>query len=198
MTFQEIDSKIEFTVIKLRPKNILNFRASETYLQEKNIIDEEGFIRVNWKGNQVRFYTPELLLTLIDRNLGVQNRSNKEFLELNGLDFLDEYFKGYFEGRNDFDQRYSPLSNFTCPEKGGTYLEELQYNYYEKRFENGFVGYSHVKVSPPKVISKNVIFDYGFYSGLVSKVEDLVSDRYSLREYFQHPESPLKEKKRNS
>jgi hypothetical protein len=139
------------------------------YTTYKNQIENNGFIKVN----NVKIYTPELTVILTAKNLTVENIQLQIETKINCSEFLQTYIKGYNEGEQYFENEFKISTNTLYSENAQHYIKNLHLNYYHIQHKAPYEGWIFVKNFYPLILSHNEIESFGYYSGIISKVQEL-------------------------
>lgn len=131
---------------------------SAEYLTYKEMIDMSGFFIMNYEGQSVKIYTPELALILLSKEIPVP----KQNAVLRYPDCLKTYIEGYNKGVSEFKSEYSPNSG-----------KDLHVLYFHRGYNNRNLGWNHMENSYPQIVSRQAIHDFGYYSGLISALDDM-------------------------
>lgn len=119
------------------------------------------------------FYTPELILIITTENLEAIDRETKKEVTINGWQFFDSFKEGYEAGVQYFESEYSILPDTLYGKHAELYIKDLHLNYFHIRHSGMKEGWHFVKNSYPLVISTKTIKEWGYYSGIVSQVDQM-------------------------
>jgi hypothetical protein len=178
-------------------KSFFNEEIQKTgkYKSLKSQIDRNGSFDILNGNNRFKIYTPELALILISNDLTVEEISrNKKSTHktINGCEFQDTYFEEYNKGISYFDKYFSISSNTLYGENGETYVRDLHNNYFHNKNRDCFgMGWSYFKKYSPITLTNKIIRKFGFYSGIVNKVDELIDKYPKLFQNFEYCEHEL-------
>jgi hypothetical protein len=149
------------------------------YKNLKRLIENRGFFNIKLDTHKVKCYTPELALILTTKSLQAKNLETKEDVTLNRFEYLNSYEQGFIEGEQYFEGNYGVEHNtLISGENFKNNIELLRTEYFQvktcKYDENEKEGWVFVKATYPIVLTHNEIKEYGYYSGIVSKVDELL------------------------
>jgi hypothetical protein len=119
--------------------------------------------------------------------LPVREQSTKIETKINGYDYLQTYIDGYKEGEQYFDDEFRISPNTLYGENAEDYVKDIHYNFFNVRIEvgEGHEGWAFVKEAFSLLLTKKSIKEYGYYSGIVSKVEEQVKKYPRLFKKFE-------------
>ncbi len=152
-------------------------RQTEQYQTLKVQIENNGFFTING----AKVYNTELSLVLVSEkipavNMLVPKGSNRN-TEFSGVEFIDLYVSAYNEGREYFKKAYPIPDSGIYSSFGEVYAKEIYRNFQSIQCDDK--GWRYVIDYAPGIISNSIIKEYGYYAGIVSKIEELV-DVYPL------------------
>ncbi|HEX5150072.1 MAG TPA: hypothetical protein VFW07_01420 [Parafilimonas sp.] len=158
-------------------------KDNQAYKHYKKLVEINGCVNagVNFQTRETaEVYTPELAFILLSKELPVTISHSKESLMINGEDFLKSYFEGYKEGMAYFDEEYKNIDYAISGPDANLHVQELHNKYYHgsKEGTKQIKPWSWVKNSYPVIFSDKAIKEYGYYSGIVYKI-DLIKKKYA-------------------
>jgi hypothetical protein len=130
----------------------------------------------------VKFYNSGLAIifcinTLHGESLNKNEESKKEIL--NSLDYFNTYVEAYKEGRQYFDQNFAISADTLCGGNLTNFIKDLHQNYFHTQHFSGNEGWQFVKqFSRPFILTHKEIKKFGYYSGIVSKADEMI-EKYS-------------------
>jgi len=151
------------------------YRESNRFKSYKREIDNNGFCKVNIIGEEtqsVKIYTPELAFVLTTKELKLLEISLNEIVDVNGFDYLNTYNEAYIKGEQYFEKEFKISINNLVGEHGKSYVKSLHNNYYHIKHEKSYEGWVYVKGIVPCILTHAEIKKFGYYSGIVSKVDE--------------------------
>jgi hypothetical protein len=144
------------------------------YEPARKQIEEKGFVDIEDSGVVVaKIYTAELALILFTKKIVADNLDTKTETNINGFDYLETYIAGFEEGRNYFKEKFSVEQSILYTPGIMAYVKDIK----EKYFHSGYnsKGWSYVKGEFPFILTHSAVKEFGYYSGMVSEVDDMVS-----------------------
>jgi hypothetical protein len=162
--------------------------STDQYKAFLNQIQQNGFYNVTINNQQVKVYTPELMVLFTSNDLTLQNAHTDEKTTINGRDYLETYAKRFNEGLQYFESNFTANVNTLYGANAEKYVNDIHFNYWNKQHERNVKGWHYFKTSYPLLISHKEIGKYGFYAGIISKVEELASKHPKLFETFENNE----------
>ncbi len=167
-----------------------SFEQDPFYTRYKAMIEKQGSIQVKDSDNIVRIYNPYLFFTLTTKELPVLDVATKKETTINGIDYLKTFILGFNEGMEYFTREFAVSPDTIY---GSSYIDDIHYNYFHAKHHEGLNGWQGIKGSHPLVFNHQSIKKFGYYSGIVTKVEELI-EKYPKRfeNFFNHTEAPVK------
>lgn len=150
-------------------------------------IKNAGYIFINHGSDRVKIYTAELAIILFSKEIAVRDRGNRLDVIINGGEYLNTYIEAYKEGMLYFETTYKDLAGPNAK----LHIKDIHLNFFHTKHNGVNEGWGYVKSSPPLIISHKIIKEYGYYSGIVSKVEDEIEIHQSLFAAFDKCEHEL-------
>lgn len=148
------------------------------------IIKEGGRLPFKTNGITVYFYNPQIAYILCNENLIVENLDSKEKISINGNIFTQTYVNSFIEGEKYFDSEYKVSPDTLYGDKADTYVNDLKEKYFHSKIKAVYSGWWYVKNTTFTSLSQKVINEIGYYSGIVSKVEEQAAKYPKLFENF--------------
>jgi len=164
-----------------------NDKTEQSRIDYKNfewIIKEGGQLPIKKDGIIIYFYNPQIAYILNKEDLIVQNLETHENTTINGNAYTQTYINAYIEGAKYFDSEYKVSPSTLYGEKADTYVNDLKLKYFHSKIKAIHSGWWYVKNETFLLLTHEVIKEYGFYSGLVSKVEEQAIKYPKLFENF--------------
>jgi hypothetical protein len=137
-------------------------------------IEIHGCFTINLETESVKIYTPELAIVLASNEMTVLNLDTKTETVISGLDYLETYVKAYKEGEQYFESEFKVPQYILYTAEGEQYVRGIHENFFHTRHTGISEGWSYVKNSFPIILTHKNIKEFGYYSGIVNKVEELV------------------------
>ena len=123
--------------------------------------------------NHSKVYRPELAFLLSEEKLVGRTHRGKQTEIINGFDYLKSYVDGYKEGEEYFKQNIRVDTSIIYSPNVTSYLSDLHENYYHTNCIVDGKGWNVVREKFPITINHAKIREYGYYSGIVNKVDEL-------------------------
>lgn len=150
------------------------------YRSYKNQIENNGYFSLIVGSDNVKIYTPELAILLSSKSIKGVNLNTQQEVEIKCFDYLKTYIDGFKDGEKYFEKDFSVTPNILYGTNAEQYIRDLHANYYHINQTGAQVGWSYVKKQVPIIITHKIIKDFGFYSGIVNKVDTMVK-KYPLQ-----------------
>lgn len=137
-------------------------------------IENNGCYKIQLDTETVKVYTPQLAIVLASNEMSVLNLDTNTETTINGFDYLETYVKAYKEGEQYFESEYKVSQNILYSPEGEQYVRGIHENFFHTRHTTSIEGWGYVKKSYPIILTHKNIKEFGYYSGIVNKVEELV------------------------
>lgn len=150
---------------------------SKLYIDAKKVIGLEKFDTLTFNDKKLKIYTPEISYVLHCSTLEVKNTSTQNIELIDTKPFLNEYYNGYLEGEKYFDENYKVSTETIFSERVELYVNDITYQYEKAEIPNKplYRGWKYVIDYNNTILSKKELYELGYYSGIVDKVEELVN-----------------------
>lgn len=158
------------------------------YNSSKRQIENKGFLIYDRNGTKAKVYTPELDLILTAKELDKYKDPKKD------ENYINTFVDAFIEGCKYFDSNYKANISTLYGENAALYIRDMHNRYFHIVVDN-MEGWGFVKNSYPLLVNHETINKYGFYSGIVSKVDDMAKDNPSLFKTFEVCEHMIQPKK---
>lgn len=125
--------------------------------------------------NKIPVYTSELAYIIWNRNgIPLRNLKTQQIEIINTWYLWEAYFEGFNEGRQYFEENYKVPASVMYG-NDTTYINDLHILYFQKGYNPEFgKGWNFVKDSFPCTLTTLHVQEYGYYSGIISRVDELV------------------------
>jgi hypothetical protein len=144
------------------------------YKYFKMEIENNGCCLVKTKTETVKIYSPELMVIFTTNELTARNMETQTETTVNGRNYLNSYIEAYKEGEQYFENEFKVSPNTLYGEKAEQYVKGIHLNYFHINHSGTFEGWGDVKKSYPFILTHEIIKKFGYYSGIVNKVEEQV------------------------
>jgi hypothetical protein len=172
-------------------------QTKQNYIAFKKNIENNSFCLINDKSYIVKIYTPELAVILTSKELVAINMDTKKETTINGWEYLKTYIEGYKEGEQFFETEFKISPETLYGTNAEKYVSDIHLNYFHIKHDT-FEGWSFVKKQYPFILTHKVVKKYGYYSGIVNKVEEQVKKYPKLFTTFDKCEHNLPSQPKNN
>ncbi len=152
------------------------FEKEYHYSIIKREVEKNGYYIVKElnENYEVKIYTAVLAFILTSDKLQVTNLDTQKKVKINGWEYFKTYFEAYRKGEEYFETEYKVLPNVLYGANADKYVNDICLNYFEIEHDGIHKGWKFVKECYPITIQREIIKNFGYYSGIVSKVEELI------------------------
>lgn len=141
------------------------------YILLKDNINQIGFLKVNAENLIIKVYNPILALIFTTKEFPVQTRTKPPIdTVIDGSEFHNSFIEGYKKGIEYFNENFKISPSILYGENLIQYVGSIQ-NLYENSLT--VAGYGNIKTSIPYFFSNKISYNYGYYSGIISEIEEL-------------------------
>jgi hypothetical protein len=165
-------------------------QAKHPYKSLQREIEYNGCIMVKTDTDTVKIYTPELAYIFATKELPALNMDTQEETTINGLEYLKTYIEGYKKGEQYFETEFKVSPNTLYGANAEQYVKDIHLNYFHVK-HNNHEGWSFVKKQYPIILTHKAAKEFGYYSGIVNKVEEQVKKYPKLFATFDKCEHSL-------
>jgi hypothetical protein len=153
---------------------IYNKEAQNTddFQKLKYLIETNGHFIINSLNDSVKVYSPELALIFCSNALPAQNMDTKTETTINGYEYIKTYLEGYKKGEQYFEDKFKVSPNVIYGENAEQYVRDIHLNYYHVQHTGTIEGWGCVKTSYLFILTHKGIQEFGYYSGIVNKVDE--------------------------
>jgi hypothetical protein len=113
-------------------------------------------------------------------DLNAYDYDTKLNTKLNGVNYLDVFIDGFIQGEQYFESEFKPATNILYGPNAEQIITNLHNNYFHTWHTNMVQGWVWVKHNCPFIITNNVVKEFGYFSGIVSKVEELINQHTTI------------------
>ncbi len=143
------------------------------YKHFQSQIKNRGYFVVKTDNNTVKIYTPVLASILTSKQVPVIEDLQKA-TTINGYDYLETYINGYRRGEQYFEKEFKITPTTLYGVNADKYIKDIQLNYFQIQHKPSYQGWGHVKNRCPLIITHKVVEEFGYYSGIVNKIDEQV------------------------
>lgn len=159
-----------------------SFDQDPLFKRYKEMIKRQGSIEITDENSIVRIYNPYLFMILTTEKISVVNTSTKEDTIINGYDYLKSFSQGFYEGMEYFKKDFAVTPDTLYSSK---YADDINNNYFHIKHPAGLFGWRDIKEMHPLTFDHKSIRElYGYYSGIIFKVEGLIKKYPAVFENF--------------
>tara|TARA_R110000803_G_scaffold75179_2_gene139496 strand:+ start:477 stop:1433 length:957 start_codon:yes stop_codon:yes gene_type:complete len=166
------------------------FENKIEYKHFQREIKNRGYFVVKTDNNTVKIYTPELAFILTSKQVPALEDLRKETF-INGFDYLDTYVDGYRRGEQYFKKEFRVSPNTLYGVNAEQYVRDLHLNYFHVVHISSHQGWSYVKKNYPIILTHKAVKEFGYYSGIVNKVDEQIEKHPRLFATFDKCENDL-------
>jgi hypothetical protein len=150
-------------------------QTKHEYKSCKSEIENNGFFKVKTETDTVKIYTPGLAVILTSKELPAQNMDIKKETTINGWDYLKTYIEAYKEGEHYFETEHKASPNTLYGVNAEQYVRDIHLNFFHVKHTGINEGWGYVKKQYPFILTHKAVKEFGYYSGIVNKVEEQVN-----------------------
>lgn len=145
------------------------------YRSYQREIENNGCITLREDTDIVKIYTPELAVILTSKELEVLNMDTQRETTVKGWDYLKTYIEAYKEGEQYFETEFKVSPNTLYGANAEQYVRDIHFNFFHVQHTGANEGWGYVKKQSPIILTHKAVKEFGFYSGIVNKVEEQVN-----------------------
>jgi hypothetical protein len=120
-----------------------------------------------------KIYTPELAVLLTTSKLTGENLETNKQVHLNSQEYLHTFVKAFELGERYFEAEFKASPDVLYGANHHQYIKGLHDNYFHVKHPPSYVGWRFVKNQCPFILTHEAMKAFGYYSGVVSKVDEL-------------------------
>jgi len=160
----------------------------------KDQIEAHGSMGFIIGDDTINVYTPTLCYILSRQELQVYNLDAQKDETINGKGFLNTYVEAYYKGIQHFEDEIKVNQNVLYGANAESIVKDLHYKYFHAKNSASSIGWQFVKKSFPVILTHKAISEYGYFSGIMSKVDKLIKDYPNIFKTFDKCEIAEQEK----
>jgi hypothetical protein len=161
------------------------------YTSFKREIENNGCFKVKTETDTVKIYTPELAVIFTSKELPARNMDTQKETTINGWDYLKTYIEAYKEGGQYFETEFKVSPNTLYGANAEQYVRDIHLNFFHVQHTGANEGWGYVKKQYPFILTHKAVKEFGYYSGIVNKVEEQVKKYPRLFATFEKCEHDL-------
>jgi hypothetical protein len=137
-------------------------------------IENNGCFIVKADTDTVKVYTPELAVIFTSKELPARNMNTRKETTINGWEYLKTYIEAYKEGEQYFETEFKVSPNTLYGANAEQYVRDIHLNFFHVQHTGINEGWGYVKKKYPIILTHEAVKEFGYYSGIVNKVEEQV------------------------
>lgn len=149
-------------------------QTKHEYKVFKREIENNGCFKVKTETDTVKIYTPELAVIFTSNTLSARNMDTQTETNINGSEYLNTYIEAYKEGEQYFETEFKVSTNTLYGANAEQYVRDIHLNFFHVQHTGTNEGWSYVKKQYPMILTHKAVKEFGYYSGIVNKVEEQV------------------------
>ncbi len=149
-------------------------QTKHTYKSFQNQIENNGCFIVKVDTDTVKIYNAELAVIITSQDLPAQNMDTQKETTLNGWEYLNTYIEAYKEGEQHFETEFKVSPNTLYGANAEQYVRDIHLNFFHVQHTGINKGWGYVKKKYPIILTHKAVKEFGYYSGIVNKVEEQV------------------------
>lgn len=157
----------------LKNEYIKTIQKHQDYAGYKDQIEAHGSFGYKQGDDTIKLYTPTLCFILSMNELEVYNLDAQKDETINGMRYLDTYTEAYYKGIQHFEDEIKVNQNVLYA-NAESIVKDLHHKYFHAKNSASSIGWQFVKKSFPKLLNHKAIFEYGYFSGIVCKVDEMI------------------------
>lgn len=178
LTKMDLDVRFLVQSYDSNNSNSINFSLLENYIKDK------GFFIIKTNLKPAKIFTPELAFVLCNSNLQIQNLNTDTVKYINGTYFWTTYAEAFSRGEQHFNDEYKASSEILYGSRSESYINNLHHKYFHDLSVNPYEGWKFVKNYYPELITHKQIALFGFYSGVVNSLEEIMKKHPKVFQSF--------------
>jgi hypothetical protein len=149
-------------------------QTKHPYISYQREIENNGCFIVKTETETVKIYTPELAVIFTSKKLPARNMDTQKETTLNGWEYLNTYIEAYKEGEQYFETEFRVSPNTLYGVNAEQYVRDIHLNFFHVQHIGINEGWGYVKKQYPIILTHKAVKEFGYYSGIVNKVEEQV------------------------
>lgn len=137
-------------------------------------IENNGCFKIKQDDDLVKVFTPQLSLVLLTREIATFDKEQNIETIINGLDYINSYVEGFKKGEQYFEAKFQVSADVRYGANAEDYVMDIHDNYFHRQHITGFEGWGFVKSNFPITLTHKRVWEFGYYSGIVNKVEEQI------------------------
>ncbi len=149
-------------------------QETQQYKSFQSGIKNSGCVIMNTDTGNVKIYTPELAVIFTSKELPARNVDTDVEIKLNGWEYLKTYIEAYKEGEHYFETEFKVSPDTLYGANAEQYVRDIHLNFFHVQHTGINKGWGYVKKQYPFILTHEVVREFGYYSGIVNKVEEQI------------------------
>lgn len=149
-------------------------QTKHPYKSFQREIENNGCFKVKKETDTVKIYTPELAVIFTSTELPARNMDTQTETNINGWDYLKTYIEAYKVGEQYFETEFKVSPNTLYGAYAEQYVRDIHLNFFHVQHTGANEGWGYVKKQYPFILTHKAVKEFGYYSGIVNKVEEQV------------------------
>lgn len=149
-------------------------QTKHEYKSFQREIENNGCFIVKADTDTVKIYTPELAVIFTLKELPARNMDAQKETTVNGWEYLKTYIEAYKEGEEYFETEFKVSPNTLYGANAEQYVRDIHLNFFHVKHTGINEGWGYVKKQYPIILTHKAVKEFGYYSGIVNKVEEQV------------------------
>lgn len=166
-------------------------QTKHPYKSFQREIENNGCFIVKADTDTVKIYTPELAVIFTSKELPARNMDTQKETTVNGWEYLKTYIEAYKEGEQYFETEFKVSPNTLYGANAEQYVRDIHLNFFHVKHTGINEGWGYVKKQYPIILTHKAVKEFGYYSGIVNKVEEQVKKHPQLFATFDKCEHNL-------
>jgi len=148
-------------------------QTKQSYKSFQREIENNGCFIVKLDSDTVKIYTPELAVIFTSKELPARNMDTQKETTINGWEYLKTYIEAYKEGEQYFETEFKVSPDTLYGVNKEQYVRDIHLNFFHVQHTKIInEGWGCVKKKSLYILTHRAIREYGYYSGIVDKVEE--------------------------
>jgi hypothetical protein len=166
-------------------------QAKHPYKSFQSEIERNGFVIFNLDGTKVNVYHAVLAVIFNSKELLAFNKDTQKETAVNGWEYLKTYIEAYKEGEQYFETEFKVSPNTLYGINAEQYVRDIHLNFFHVLHNGANKGWNYVKNNYPLILTHRTVKEFGYYSGIVNKVEQQIHKHPRLFATFDKCEHDL-------
>ncbi|AKD54016.1 hypothetical protein [Spirosoma radiotolerans] len=157
------------------------FLKSERYEYFKEYIVESGSVQGSSDSYTYKVYNPFIAALLFNSELIPVKDEDNVITNLNGADYKGSYVRGYQYGVEVYVKHLSPNLPLNA-QLGLSYCLKNLHNLYKHHSKERGLAWEFYKTASPSHVYHAMFWEFGYYAGLISEINELTHFHPSLHD----------------